>query len=126
MIIRQTPLRISFFGGGSDFKDYYMRDRGGAVLSPAIDKHLYAIIRRRFDEKTYMNYSRKEIVDEVGEIEHELVKEGTRKIGIERGFKITILADISSEGTGLGSPSSVTVDLLNLFYALCNTDFTKE
>ncbi len=103
-----------------------MKNGDGAVLSTAIDKHIYAIINRRFDEKTYMNYSRKEIVDEVDEIEHELVKEGTRKIGVERGIKITILADISSEGTGLGSSSSVTVDLLNLFYALYNTDFTKE
>ncbi len=126
MIITQTPLRISFLGGGSDFKDYYMKNGGGAVLSTAIDKHIYAIIKRRFDEKTYMNYSRKEIVDEVGEIEHKLVNEGTRKIGVERGIKITILADISSEGIGLGSSSSVTVDLLNLFYALYNTDFTKE
>ncbi len=118
MIITQTPLRISFFGGGTDFKDYYMKNGGGAVLSTAIDKYIYAIIKRRFDEKICINYSRKEIVDEVGEIEHELVREGMRKTGVEKGVEITTLADIPSEGTGLGSSSSVTVGLLNLFY-LC-------
>jgi len=116
MIITQTPLRISFFGGGTDFRDYYMKGGGGAVLSTAIDKYIYAIIKERFDEKIYINYSRKEIVDEVGEIEHELVREGMRKAGIEKGVEITTLADIPSEGSGLGSSSSVTVGLLNLFY----------
>jgi len=116
MIITQTPLRISFFGGGTDFRDYYMRKGGGAVLSTAIDKYIFAIIKERFDERIYINYSRKEIVDEVGEIEHELVREGMRKAGIEKGVEITTLADIPSEGSGLGSSSSVTVGLLNLFY----------
>ena len=50
MIITQTPLRISFFGGGTHFKDYYMKSGGGAVLSTAIDKYIFAIIKRRFDE----------------------------------------------------------------------------
>jgi len=116
MIITQTPLRISFFGGGTDFKDYYMKNGGGAVLSTAIDKCVFAIIKRRFDEKIYINYSKKEIVDEVGEIEHELIRESMRKTGVEKGVEITTLADTPSEGTGLGSSSSVTIGLLNLFY----------
>jgi len=116
MIITQTPLRVSFFGGGTDFKDYYMRSGGGAVLSAAIDKYIYAIIKRRFDERICINYSRKENVDKVDEIEHELVREGMRKTGIEKGVEITTLADIPSKGSGLGSSSSVTVGLLNLFY----------
>jgi len=56
MIITQTPLRISFFGGGTDFKDYYRLGEGGAVLSAAIDKRVYVIIKKRFDDKTYLNY----------------------------------------------------------------------
>ncbi|MBA7490138.1 D-glycero-alpha-D-manno-heptose 7-phosphate kinase [subsurface metagenome] len=116
MIITQTPLRISFFGGGTDFRDYYMKNGGGAVLSTAIDKYIFAIIKERFDEKIYINYSKKEIVDEVGEIEHDLVRESMRKTGVEKGVEITTLADIPSEGSGLGSSSSVTVGLLNLFY----------
>ena len=51
MIITQTPLRISFFGGGTDFRDYYMKNGGGAVLSTAIDKYVFVIIKQRFDEK---------------------------------------------------------------------------
>ena len=116
MIITQTPLRISFFGGGTDFKDYYRLEKGGAVLSTAIDKCIYVIIKKRFDDKIYINYSRKEIIDSVDEIKHDLVREAMRKTGIEKGVEITTLADIPSEGTGLGSSGSVTVGLLNTFY----------
>ncbi len=116
MIITQTPLRISFFGGGTDFKDYYKLNKGGAVLSTAIDKCIYVIIKKRFDNKIYINYSRKEIIDTVDEIRHDLVRETMRKTGIEKGIEITTLADVPSEGTGLGSSGSVTVGLLNTFY----------
>ena len=116
MIITQTPLRISFFGGGTDFKDYYRLNKGGAVLSTAIDKCIYVIIKKRFDDKIYINYSRKEIIDSVDEIRHDLVREAMRKTGIDKGVEITTLADVPSEGTGLGSSSSVTVGLLNTFY----------
>ena len=116
MIITQTPLRISFFGGGTDFKGFYRLNEGGAVLSTAIDKCIYVIIKKRFDDKIYLNYSRKEIVDRVDEIKHDLVREAMRKTGIEEGVEITTLADVPSEGTGLGSSSSVTVGLLNTFY----------
>ncbi|GAH80084.1 unnamed protein product [marine sediment metagenome] len=116
MIITQTPLRISFFGGGTDFKGYYALNEGGAVLSTAIDKCIYVIIKKRFDDKIYLNYSRKEIVDRVDQIKHDLVREALRKTGIEEGVEITTLADVPSEGTGLGSSSSVTVGLLNCFY----------
>lgn len=116
MIITQTPLRISFFGGGTDFKDYYRLNKGGAVLSTAIDKCIYVIIKKRFDDKIYINYSRKEIIDSVDEIRHDLVREAMRKTGIDKGVEITTLADVPSEGTGLGSSGSVTVGLLNTFY----------
>jgi len=116
MIITQTPLRISFFGGGTDFKGYYRLNKGGAVLSTAIDKYIYVIIKKRFDDKICLNYSRKEIIDSVDEIKHDLVREAMRKTGIEEGVEITTLADVPSEGTGLGSSGSVTVGLLNTFY----------
>lgn len=116
MIITQTPLRISFFGGGTDFKDYYGLNKGGAVLSTAIDKCIYVIIKKRFDDKIYINYSRKEIIDSVDEIKHDLVREAMRKTGIDKGVEITTLADVPSEGTGLGSSGSVTVGLLNTFH----------
>lgn len=111
MIVVQTPLRISFVGGGTDFKDFYRREEG-AVLSSAIDKHVYVIVKERFDEKIYVNYSKKEVVDRVDELEHELVREAMRLTGVDRGVEITTLADVPSEGSGLGSSSSVTVGLL--------------
>ena len=69
MIVVKTPLRISFLGGGTDFPDYY-RDHGGLVLSTAIDKYIYVIVKQRFDNMIYVNYSRKEIVESVDEIQH--------------------------------------------------------
>ena len=50
MIITRTPIRISFFGGGTDFREYFLQ-AGGCALSSAIDKYIYVIIKSRFDEK---------------------------------------------------------------------------
>jgi D-glycero-alpha-D-manno-heptose-7-phosphate kinase len=116
MIITHTPLRVSFAGGGTDFRDYYAR-AGGCVLSTAIDKYIYVIVKERFDDKIRVGYSRTEMVDSREEIEHELVREAMRKVGIERGIEISTMADIPSEGSGLGSSSSVTVGLLHALYA---------
>lgn len=116
MIITQTPLRISFAGGGTDFEGFY-RDGGGCVVSTAIDKYIYVIIKERFDDKIRVGYSKTEMVDSVDEIEHELVRECLRKTGITSGVEISTMADIPSEGSGLGSSSTVTVGLLNAMYA---------
>ncbi len=116
MIITQTPLRISFAGGLTDLPDFYER-HGGCVVSSTIDKYIYVIIKERFDDKIYINYSQKEIVDSVDEIKHDLVREAMETTGITGGVEITTLADVPSEGSGLGSSSSVTVGLLNALYA---------
>ena len=118
MIVVQTPLRISFLGGGTDFEDFYL-SHGGAVLSTAIDKCVFVIVKERFDDMIYVNYSKKEIVDRVDKLEHELVREAMRVTGVAKGLEITTLADIPAEGTGLGSSSSVTVGLLHSLYAYC-------
>ena len=116
MIISQTPLRISFAGGGTDFADFYER-HGGAVISSAIDKYIYVIIKSRFDTKIRVGYTRTEMVDQVAQIEHDLVRECLRLTGINEGIEIATMADIPSEGSGLGSSSSVTVGLLHAMYA---------
>jgi D-glycero-alpha-D-manno-heptose-7-phosphate kinase len=116
MIITQTPLRISFAGGGTDFREYYQRS-GGCVLSTAIDKYIFVIVKERFDDRIRIGYSRTEMVDTVDEIEHELAREAMRRVGVERGVEISTMADIPSEGSGLGSSSSVTVGLLHALYA---------
>lgn len=115
MIITQTPLRISFAGGGTDFREFFTK-HGGCVVSSAIDKYVYTIVKKRFDDRIYINYSKKEIVDSVDEIQHELVREAMRKTGVKDGIEISFLADIPSEGAGLGSSSSVTVGVLNALY----------
>ncbi len=116
MIVVETPLRVSFAGGGTDFQDFYVRD-GGAVLSTAIDKRVYVVVKERFDDTICVNYSKRERVNSIDELEHELVREAMRLTGSKGGIEITTLADIPSEGTGLGSSSAVTVGLLNALYA---------
>ncbi len=125
MIISQTPLRISFVGGGTDLKSYYQRSPG-MVLSTAIDKYIFVVVNERFDDKIYINYMKKEIVDHVDEIKHELVREALKKAGIKGGVEITMLADIPSTGSGLGSSSSLTVGLLNAFYQYQGHQVTAE
>ncbi len=125
MIISQTPLRISLCGGGTDFLDYYVKEEG-FVVSTAIDKFVYVILKERFDEKIYVGYAKKEIVDSVDEIKHELVREAAKKAGIVNGFEVSMLADIPSEGSGLGSSSSLTVGLLNAFYSYLGIQVSAE
>ena len=95
MIITQTPLRIGLLGGGTDLPDYY-REHGGRVLNCAIDKYIYVIVKQRFDDDIYVNYSKKEIVSHVDDLEHELVREAMRMTGVTKGVEITTLADIPS------------------------------
>jgi D-glycero-alpha-D-manno-heptose-7-phosphate kinase len=125
MLITQTPLRISLFGGGTDFEQVY-RSEGGAVLSLGIDKYVYVIVKERFDEKIYVNYSKKEIVERIDDVQHEFVREAMRKTGVLNGVEITTLADVPSEGTGLGSSSSITVGLLNAFFAYRGIQVSNE
>lgn len=125
MIITQTPLRVGLFGGGTDFKEFYLKEEG-AVLSFGIDKYVYVIVKERFDEKIYINYSKKEIVNHVDDIAHDLVREAMRKTGITGGVEVTTLADVPSKGSGLGSSSSITVGLLNAFYTYQGEQVPQE
>lgn len=116
MIISRTPLRVSFFGGGSDLPSYYRR-HGGAVLSAAIDKSVYVTVSRKFDDAVRVSYSRTEEVSHASKVEHPLVREALTLLGIEGGIEITSVADIPATGTGLGSSSSFTVGLLHALHA---------
>ena len=116
MIIVQTPLRVSFFGGGTDFPAFYHQE-GGAVLSAAIDKFIFVTIKERFDCKIRVGYTSTEMVDSIDELKHSLIREALRKTGIERGVEITTMGDIPSEGSGLGSSSTVTIGALHAMYA---------
>ena len=125
MIIAQTPLRVSLAGGGTDLQQFYDLE-DGRTISLAIDKYVFVIVSERFDSKVYVNYSKKEIVDHVDELQHELVREAMRMTDLSAGVEVTMLADIPSEGSGLGSSSSLTVGLLNAFHMYCGRQVTAE
>lgn len=116
MIVSKTPLRVSFAGGGTDFKDYYEKGYG-AVVSSTIRKYIYVIINENFDDAIHLSYSNTENVDDVNDLKHELVREALKLVGITRGIEIAIISDVPPQGTGLGSSSSLTVGLLNALYA---------
>jgi D-glycero-alpha-D-manno-heptose-7-phosphate kinase len=125
VIVTQTPLRVGLVGGGTDLPGYY-REHGGRVLNAAIDKYIYVIVKQRFDDDIYVNYSQKEIVSRVEDIQHELVREAIYMTGVRSGVEITTLADIPSAGSGLGSSSAVTVGLLNALFAYRGRQMTAR
>lgn len=125
MIISRTPVRISLFGGGTDFYDYYSIHTG-RVLSSTINKYIYVILNSRFDNQIVINYYEKEIVNSVNDIKHSLVREALHKTGIKNAIEITIITDIPSEGSGLGSSSSLTVGLLNAMYTYLGIKVNAE
>lgn len=121
MIITRTPLRISFFGGGTDYPLWY-REHGGAVLSTTIDKSCYITCRYLppfFDYHTRISYSRIENVSENVAIEHPSVRACLQFLGITEGVEIHHVADLPAR-TGLGTSSAFTVGLLLGLYALKN------
>jgi len=125
MIIVQTPLRVSLFGGGTDFRSFFLKE-GGCVLSSAIDKYIFVTIKQRFDHKLRVGWTRTEMVDHVSEIEHELIREAFYTTGIDHGVEITTMGDIPAMGSGLGSSSTVTVGALHAMYALKGEIVTAE
>jgi D-glycero-alpha-D-manno-heptose-7-phosphate kinase len=113
MIGTRTPFRISFAGGGSDLPSYYQK-QPGCVLSTSINKYIYALIHRYFDDRIQVKYSRTELVDRIADIQHPIVRVALDQFHVT-GVDINSIADIPA-GTGLGSSCSFTVGLL---HALC-------
>lgn len=116
MIISATPLRISFFGGGSDLKAFYELE-GGAVLSTAINKYIYVTVNKKFDDHIRVSYSKTEIVKKVEQVKHDLVREAMKLTGADQGIELTTIADIPAQGTGLASSSAFTVGVLHALHA---------
>ena len=115
MIIVQTPLRVSFLGGGTDFDDF-SHDNGGVVLSTTIDKCTFVFVKERFDDLIYLHYRNTETATKIDDIRHELVREAMRLAGVESGVEISTFVDVR-DGSGLGSSSSITVGLLQALHA---------
>jgi D-glycero-alpha-D-manno-heptose-7-phosphate kinase len=124
MIMARAPFRVSFAGGGSDLGDFY-RHESGAVLSTSINKYMYVMIHPYFHDKIRIKYSKTEDVNSIDDIEHPIVRECLRMVGIEKGVEIASIADIPA-GTGLGSSSTFTVCLLHALYAYRGKFVTKD
>ena len=118
MIITKTPFRMSFFGGGTDIREFYEKYEG-AVLSSTFDKYCYVTVRhlpRFFDYKNQITYSRIERVSGVDDIEHPLVRNAMKYLDMHE-LIVTYDADLPAR-TGLGTSSSFAVGLLNAFHCL--------
>ena len=123
MIGSMTPFRISFAGGGSDLKAFYSTNPG-CVVSTAIKKYMYLFVHPSFDEMTQVKYSQTELVAEIDQIRHPIVRETLRMFDLN-SVAISSIADIPA-GTGLGSSSSFTVGLLHALYAYIGKQVTAE
>ena len=126
MIISKTPVRMSFFGGGTDFPEFY-REHGGAVISSTFDKYCHVNVREIpdvFDYKTFLSYARIEKVNSVSEIKHPAIRNAMEWLGLER-IALNYDADLPSK-TGLGTSSSFSVGMLNALYTMQGITKTKR
>lgn len=121
MIISKTPLRASFFGGGTDFSTYYENSKlgYGTVVSTALDMYVYITVNKKFDDSIRIVYSDNELVSNVDEVKHNIIREALKIVGIQRGIEIVYMADIplSNAGIGLASSSALAVGVLNALHA---------
>lgn len=126
MIISQTPLRISFVGGGTDIANFY-RHYGGAVISTTIDKYISVRVTDRRDRQIAIDtpHYREAVVD-LDQIQHPLIREALRKTDVTGGISIAVTSDVPAYGCGLGSSSALTVGLLNALYAYRGIKISAE
>lgn len=118
MIITQTPFRMSFFGGGTDFSGFY-NEHGGAVISTTFDKYCYVTVRHLppfFDYKTHVTYSREEKVNNLSEMQHPAIRNAMEWLDMH-DIRLTYESDLPAR-SGLGTSSSFAVGMLSAFYAL--------
>jgi D-glycero-alpha-D-manno-heptose-7-phosphate kinase len=119
MIISQTPFRISFFGGGTDYPAWY-REHGGAVISTTINKYGYITCRHLppfFEHKHRIVYTNIEKINDIADINHPSVRAVFQSLAIKDGLEIHYDGDLPAR-SGIGSSSSFTVGLLNTLYAM--------
>ena len=118
MIITQTPFRMSFFGGGTDFSGFY-NEHGGAVISTTFDKYCYVTVRHLppfFDYNTHLTYSKEEKINNISEIQHPAIRNAMEYLDMH-DIRLTYESDLPAR-SGLGTSSSFAVGMLSAFYAL--------
>ena len=125
-IYTQTPLRISFLGGGSDYQEYF-NENEGAVLGSSIDKYIYIfqLPMSSFSPKKYkLSYRKIEEVNELNELTHPVVKNVLAEMNWNQPINISTMSDIPG-GTGLGSSSSFTIGMIKLMHHLAKNDLDR-
>jgi len=115
MLLTKTPLRVSFFGGGSDLSSFYTH-KEGLVVSTTIDSFIYMAINQCVAPHLKVVYSALELVNDVDDLKHSRVRETLRHFDINSNIEICSFSDIPHKGTGLGSSSSFTVGLVKALY----------
>ena len=128
MIITKTPLRITFAGGGSDMAILLYMEHPATCISATINKYVYVLVKKRFDDKIYLKYSENEVVDvrHIDDIQHDFIRETLNFMNVDYGLEIINWADIPTKGTGLGSSSSFLVGLLLALHTLEGRHVSKE
>ena len=111
MILAKAPLRVSFFGGGSDIPTHYLK-HGGATISTAIDKYVYVSVMSTPHNHIKASYSKLECVTNLDDIQNDIIREALRYFGITSNIEITTFADIPTVGTGLAGSSAFTCALI--------------
>lgn len=127
MIISQTPLRISFFGGGTDYPDW-INQHGGKVISTTINKYIYLscrVLPPFFNHKYRISYSKIDLAKNLKQISHRPVKEIIKYLKIKEGLEIHYEADLPAK-SGMGSSSAFVVGLLNALYNFKNKIINKK
>lgn len=124
MIISKTPFRISFVGGGTD--NLKKHPFNGNVISTTIDKFIYVGLNKKFDTKIRFSYSKTENVSNSKKLKHEMLRELLKYFNLSNGLEIVSVADIPSEGSGLGSSSSFLVGSINCISKFLNINLSKN
>ena len=127
MVITRTPFRISFFGGGTDYPVWYVRN-GGIVISTTINKYCYVVTRHLpplFDYKYRIRYTKREETKTVSQIKHPSVRGCLRFLNVKYGIEMIHTSDLPAN-SGLGSSSAFTVGFLNSLYTLKNKKVSKK
>ena len=121
MILSKAPLRVSFFGGGSDIPAHYTQ-WGGSTISMAIDRYVYVAIMHTPSKHIKVSYSKQECVTDIEDLQNEIVKNVLGYFNIRSNIEITSFADIPTIGTGLGASSAFTCALIKAVLAYIGMD----
>jgi len=115
LIVSRTPFRLSFVGGGTDLRAFYEIE-AGAIIGCSINKYVYITVNQPLNDTIRVSYWKTEEVDSVDQVEHSIIRESLKYVGLGSRIDVVSVSDIPP-GTGLGSSGSFTVGLLNALYA---------